>query len=77
MKRSYTEELKEEEEDNQEINEASASVLSSDKLLNKNLNHLYSIIPNSSRNERGKKLRLEKAFVSCSEICKIFNLYKG
>ncbi|EFO21564.1 brix domain-containing protein, variant [Loa loa] len=50
------------EEDSQEIGEAStASITSSVKSVGQNLNRLYKTIPNSARNERGKKLRLEKA----------------
>lgn len=65
MKRSYSEAPKE-EENCAEIGEPSVSVTSSAKSLNLDLDHLYKTIPNSARNERGKKLRLEKASVSCS-----------
>ncbi|CAG9539697.1 unnamed protein product [Cercopithifilaria johnstoni] len=61
MKCPCSEELKEEEEGSQNIGEASASVTLSSNSLNRNLNHLYKTFPNSAKNERGKKLRLEKA----------------
>ncbi|KAL3994524.1 Ribosome production factor 1 [Acanthocheilonema viteae] len=62
MKRSYGEALKKDDEVSQEISQASTSITSSAKSLSHNLNHLYKTIPNSARNERGKKLRLEKAY---------------
>lgn len=65
MKRSSGEALKN-EEDGQGISKAStASATSSGIPLDQNLNRLYKTIPNSAKNERSKKLRLEKASVSC------------
>ncbi|OZC11202.1 hypothetical protein X798_01618 [Onchocerca flexuosa] len=65
MKRSSRKALKEEEEeegDGQEISEAPAALpTSSTNSMDQNLNRLYKTIPNAAKNERGKKLRLEKA----------------
>lgn len=63
MKRSSKEALK--GEGGREINKASvASITSSAKSAEQNLERLYKTIRNSAKNERGKKLRLEKASVS-------------
>ncbi|VDO23909.1 unnamed protein product [Brugia timori] len=60
MKRSSKEALK--GEGGREINKASvASITSSAKSAEQNLERLYKTIRNSAKNERGKKLRLEKA----------------
>ncbi|KAM3715723.1 Brix domain-containing protein [Dirofilaria immitis] len=62
MKHLSRETLKEEEENSQEISKAPITLASSStNSLDQNLNCLYKAVFNSTKNERGRKLRLEKA----------------
>uniref|UniRef100_A0A915Q6Z3 Brix domain-containing protein n=1 Tax=Setaria digitata TaxID=48799 RepID=A0A915Q6Z3_9BILA len=59
VKRSSREVM--EEEDREDWEKASKAPGTSSRSLSQNLNRLYKATPNSAKNERGKKLRLEKA----------------